>query len=102
MAINVLVKKPGEQARRMTVPNTLKSFQSLVGGYIETVTLAQDVLLICNEEGRINDMKYNTTIYGIQFFGPIVIAGINGEEFADLTYDNTVLKILLPQLWEVA
>ena len=102
MAINVLVKKPGEQARRMTVPNTLKSFQSLVGGYIETQTLAQDVVLICNEEGLINDMEYNTTIYGIQLFGPIVLAGVDGEDFTDLTYDNSVLKILLPQLWEVA
>ena len=49
--INVLVKHPGHPAHFCRAKNTLKSLQGLVGGYIETVTLATDLVLICNFVG---------------------------------------------------
>ena len=40
---------------------------------------------INNEEGRLLGMPYNTTICGVSFVGPLLIAGIAGEDFAGLT-----------------
>ncbi|MBS6476095.1 MAG: DUF3846 domain-containing protein, partial [Clostridiales bacterium] len=54
-----------------------------VGGYIETVTLATDCVLIVNEEGRLLDLPYNCNICGLDLFGTVIVAGVDGDEFAD-------------------
>lgn len=43
-------KKPGAQPEIIEVDNTLAALQQEVGGYIETVSIADDVVIICNEE----------------------------------------------------
>lgn len=83
--IKAIVKRHDEPTGHMTfISNTLKNLQNIVDGYIETVTLASDLVIICNEEGRINDMPYNCEICGYQFFGDIIICGVDGEEFSDI------------------
>lgn len=64
--------------------NTLESFQKAVGGYIETVTIAPDVVLICNEEGRIIGLPHNGEFFGVDFCGTVLAVGVKGEEFASL------------------
>lgn len=80
----VIIKRPGERAEEATIPNTLKALQKAVGGYIETVTLSDTMVIICNEEGRILHLPYNGTFCGHQFYGTVVFAGVDGEEFADI------------------
>lgn len=82
-SIKVIVKEPGKSARVEMIENTLKGFQTAVRGYIEPVT-AGDVVIICNEEGRINGMAFNCALAGVMFYGPIVIAGVKGSEFSDV------------------
>ena len=53
------------------IPNTLEALQAEVGGYIETVRLTTELLLIINEEGRLMDMPENQHLKGI--VGPAVI-----------------------------
>lgn len=55
----LLVPVRGE-IRRVEVKNELKALQEAVGGYIETLTLAEGVVLICNEEGKLLNMEPNT------------------------------------------
>lgn len=98
--INVWVKKPGKDPENRWISNTLGSLQALVQGYIETVTIAGDVVVICNEEGRIRNMPYNCELCGIDFVGPIVIAGFQEDEFADCPLDTAGMKKLFPQLWD--
>ena len=45
-------KKPGCAPEIIEVENTLEALQQEVGGYIETLSIA-DVVIICNEEGRL-------------------------------------------------
>ena len=80
----VIIKRPGERAEEATIPNTLKALQKAVGGYIETVTLSDTMVIICNEEGRIQKLPYNCTFHGHQFYGTVVFAGVDGEEFTDI------------------
>ena len=51
--IRVIVKRPGEAAFMTVINNELETLQKIVGGYIETVTLADDFVVICNEDGKI-------------------------------------------------
>ena len=83
--ILVCIKEPGSGPRiEPLFDNTLYAFQQAVGGYIETVTIADDLVLICNEEGRINGSPYNVTIGGCDFYGPVLAVGIAGDEFASV------------------
>ena len=82
--ILVVIKEPGKAPRvEPLFDNDLKAFQETVGGYIETVTFAE-VVIICNEEGRLQGLPHNTTVFGVDFCGTIIAAGTKGEEFASL------------------
>ena len=81
--IKIYVKEPFSKAVLRTVPNTLEALQELVGGYIETVTVATDLVIICNEEGRLMDLPYNCEVCGVPFVGTILFVGVDGEDFTD-------------------
>lgn len=83
--MNVLRKLPNRPWERVEVDNTLEALQEQVGGYIETVTFRADACVLCNEEGAIHHLPYNTTICRVDFLGPVLIVGVKGEEFTDLT-----------------
>lgn len=82
--IKVIIKRPGEKPYTTWISDRLENLQKTVEGYIETVTVSTDLVIICNEEGRIRNLPYNCTILGADFFGTILLAGINGEEFGNV------------------
>lgn len=63
--MKALYFKTGEQAQVVDVSGTLREYQMLVDGPIETLTLWwDDVVLICNEEGTlIEGIMPNRVIY---------------------------------------
>lgn len=85
--IRAISKRPGCPPRSVWVSNTLENLQRYVGGYIETVTFATDMCVICDEEGRLKGKPYNCTICGVDFVGDILLVGVKGEDFADLPID---------------
>lgn len=83
--ILVVIKRPGEEpVVEPLFDNTLEAFQREVGGFIETVTLATDMCLICNEEGRIKGLPYNGEYFGIDFYGTVIDVGVKGDKFASI------------------
>ena len=83
--ILVIVKEPGKApVVEPLFENTLEAFQEAVGGFIETVTLASDMILICNEEGLWQDLPFNMEVCGCDFYGTILAVGAKGDEFASL------------------
>ncbi|WP_270477976.1 DUF3846 domain-containing protein [Butyricicoccus sp. AF18-9LB] len=77
-------KKPGCAPEIIEVENTLKALQREVSGYIETVTIASDEVIICNEEGRILGLPDNCRVCGVDFVGTVLIVGTKGDEFCDV------------------
>ena len=57
--MRVIYKAPGCQPEPRDIPNALEELQATIGGYIETVTIATDVVIICNEEGRLQGLPHN-------------------------------------------
>ena len=95
--IFVVIKEPGKApVIEPMFDNSLESFQKAVGGYIETVTISDDLVIICNEEGRLMDLPMNVEVAGIGFVGTIVVAGVDGEEFSSVKsrYVPLVLQLL--------
>ena len=81
--IRAIVKEPGKEAQEERIGNDLKSLQKRVGGYIETVTVQEDLVIICNEEGKLLGLPHNCTLLGEPFCGTILFVGVDGENFAD-------------------
>lgn len=78
-------KNPGEKSQVVDIPNTLEALQDAVGGNIETVTIASDACIVCNEEGRLMGLPYNCRILGLDFAGTVLIVGTCGDEFCNLS-----------------
>ena len=93
--IKGLLIEPYELPKEIEIDNTLEAKQDIVGGYIECVYLPNDdsVVLICNEEGKINGMKLNRDIGHDIIVGPFLIVGDDYEngDFKSLT-EEQILK----------
>ena len=83
--MKVIYKAPGCKPEIRDIPNELEELQAAVGGYIEVHTFATDCCVICNEEGRLMGLPHNFCFLGVMFVGPILIVGIDGDEFTDLS-----------------
>ena len=82
--MKALYKRQGDKGfREIEVENELRALQQLVGGYIECVYLSPEACVICNEEGRIYGMAHNCVFEGIDYVGPILVVGVDGDEFTD-------------------
>ena len=87
--MKAIIKEPGKKPRITEIENNLAALQEAVGGYIETVTLAKDCCIICNEEGRLQGLPYNLTFGGISFVGTVLFVGVAGDEFCSLSERKT-------------
>lgn len=81
--MRVIVKEPGRPPVDKDISNALKPFQEAVGGYIESFTIAKDLVVLCDEEGWLKMKKPNCKIFGNLFVGTIIFVGVDGEEFTD-------------------
>lgn len=65
----ILVVEPGKKPVLDVIDDSLESMQKVVGGYIETIYPFEDeVVLVCNEEGKINGSPLNRAIYNTDVF----------------------------------
>ncbi len=89
--LTVLCVEPGAVPYEKSIDPGLESLQSEIGGYIECVYPYDDnVVLIVNEEGKINGMELNRSlcdedgeIYDI-IAGKFLVAGLSEDSFASL------------------
>ena len=78
--MKVIIKQPDQVPVLQEIPNTLEALQKEVGGYIETVRIATELVAIVDEEGKLKGQPRN--ILGL--VGTIVFVGIKGTEFTDI------------------
>ena len=90
--IKCLLVNPYELPKEIEIENTLEAKQKIVDGFIECIYY-KDVILICNDEGKINGMRPNRDIGEDIIFGPFLIVGDDYEngEFKSLT-DKQILE----------
>ena len=90
--IRILYKEVGKEPQIMFIDNTLEAKQKLVGGLIEVVPY-DDVLIICNEEGKILNMLPNLVFEYDYIAGNCFVIGddYKNADFKSLT-DEEILK----------
>ena len=88
--MRVIIKRPEEQYGHVTnISNRLENLQKTVEGYIEVVPVKQspdgkDIILICNEEGKLRGLPHNFYLWDEEIVGTVIICGVDGDEFGDL------------------
>ena len=82
--MRILKIEPGKQPEIIEIEKSLKALQEQVGGYIETLTFAEDAALIVDEEGKLKGKPYNFTFCGEVLVGTVLFVGVDGEEFCDI------------------
>lgn len=81
--ITVLKVEPGKAPEQVTIPNTLKAMQELVGGHIEVINY-QGACLICNEDGKLLGLEPNRRIGQDVIVGTFFLANsdLEGQMFS--------------------
>lgn len=93
--IKAIIKRPDEEYGHMTnISSTLENLQRTVGGYIECVSFSNFVI-ICNEEGKVQNLPFNMHIGFDTLVGTIIVLGVDGEEFTDCPLDFKTWKQLV-------
>lgn len=84
--IKCLLVNPYQLPKEIEINNDLETLQQYVGGYIETIQY-NDVIIICNDEGKLNYMQPNRAIGSDIIFGPFLVVGDDFEnaDFKSLT-----------------
>lgn len=87
--IKVIIKHPDDKVGRIVyINNTLERFQMIVKGYIETVPLTHNSVIICNEEGKLDGLTPNFRFGNIDIIcGTVIVCGVDGEKFSDVPID---------------
>ena len=79
--LKAIVKEPGKEPEEFIVADDYKELKSIVGGHLESVTVEEGLVVLCDDEGRLNGKPYNCWFDGINFRGTIVVLGSKGENF---------------------
>lgn len=93
--IKVIYKQVNKKPELIEIEDTLEAKQKLVGGLIEIVEYAKDLLLICNEEGKIYGLRPNLSFEHDYIVGDCFIIGDDFEnEGFKSVQDNQIEKIM--------
>lgn len=83
--MKVIIKRPDEEYGHMTnISGSLKNLQKTVDGWIEAVPIRDDLVIICNEEGKILGLPKNLKIPHDIVCGTIIVVGVSGDDFCDI------------------
>jgi hypothetical protein len=94
--IKVIVKRADEKIGHVTsISDSLENLQKTVHGYIQAVPLGDGLVMVCNEEGKIQWLPPNMMIPGDYVVGDIIICGVDGEEFCDVPISFSEWKKML-------
>lgn len=78
--IRVLIVDPTMDPYSTYIINTLEEKQKIIGGLVQFIELENNVDLICNDEGKLNNLPMNRIIKDDVVCGTFIIAGQrNGE-----------------------
>ena len=90
--LKVIFKEVGKDPVVMEIDDTLEAKQKLVGGLIEIVHYKDDLLLVCNEEGKITNLKPNLQFDYDYIAGNCFIVGDDYENSGFKSIENSQIE----------
>ena len=78
--IKAIIKRPDELYGHVcNISKSLQNLQKIVEGYVETVYLTEDVVVLCNEEGLLKNLPYNMRVHDQELVGTIIVCGFGSD-----------------------
>lgn len=109
--LRIIYKEVGKDPTIIEIDDTLEAKQKLVGGLIEVVPYKDNLLLICNEEGKITNLKPNLKFDYDYIAGNCFVVGddyenagfksIADNQIEDICKDLKERTIILEEIQEV-
>ena len=92
--IRVLIKAPGRKCNLAEIENSSDTFRQIINGREETITIADGLVCIGNEIGKLNGAGRNVPIWGGRdcLVGTVIFCGWNEEGYTDIS--NRDIEIL--------
>lgn len=93
--LRIIVVEPNELPYEQTIDGELESMQAIVGGYIEAVQLGNRITLVCNEEGKLNNLTPNRMVGGDIIVGTFFLTktDYSNGEFINLSDEEVAFLI---------
>ena len=95
--MTVVVVEPGKRPEIQHISDTLEARQNIVGGFIECIYpfAEPNICLVCNEEGKINNLPPNRTVNDDVMAGTFFIAGLTRDgDFRSLTQAEAAAAVM--------
>lgn len=84
-----IVKLVGKKPQIIDVENTLKELRNIVDGDIQTISLFNNIILICNDNGKLLNMQPNFSLGYDIIVGPTLFVSFDGkDDFIDLSKEQ--------------
>lgn len=96
--LRIVFKEVGKDPVVMEIEDTLEAKQKLVGGLIEVVPYKEGILLICNEEGKLENLKPNIDIGYDYIAGNCFVVGDDFENAGFKSVTDEQVEILKDSL----
>lgn len=82
--MKVIVKKVSKDPKVIEISDKLEEYQRIVGGYIEVFPFYEDILCICNEEGKLKGLQPNFMFRNDIICGDVIFISASGPDFVGL------------------
>ena len=89
--MKIIVKKVNQNPEVVDIPNDFYKMQEIVGGYIEAFPITNDILCVCNEEGKLKGLDSNFKFCGDIIVGDVFFCSVDREDFGSLNEDQVYI-----------
>lgn len=91
--MKIVVKKAGQNPKVMEIENDFHEMQEIVGGHIEAFNVVDNILCVCNEEGKLDGLDPNFRFNGDVIAGDVFFCAAGEEDFESLN-DNQIYDLM--------
>lgn len=93
--MKVVIKKAGQAPEVKEIKGELHEMQEIVGGYIECFKVFDNILCVCNEEGKLKGLPINFIFGGDFIVGNVFFCSAGFDDFESLNdmQADTVLNL---------
>lgn len=98
--MKIVVKKAGHESEVKEINGELHEMQEIVGGYIECVQILDDILCVCNEEGKLKGLTPNFVFNSDIIVGDVFFCSAGEEDFESLNDDQIEFLISILHIFE--
>lgn len=90
--MRIVIKRAGQKPEVKEIESDLVEFQDIVGGYIECLPIGENILCVCNEEGKLKRLEPNFAVGYDIICGDAFFCSKGFDDFESLN-DEQIKKI---------